>query len=524
MKTNQIVVASLVGLTTCSSLVLASIHTYADNDTAVDEVEITVPVACTMTGTINTNHTATLTPGTYSGTSTDYANGIGKTTLTTFCNDNNGFSIYAIGFTGDTEGTNTLVGANTGATINTKAYEPTDTTSNWSMKVTKVTDTSETYNPNNMTITNSYDSWHAVPDDYAKVAEYKSTTEPATTDTTLGAKVETTYATYVATNQPADTYTGQVKYVMVHPHNATAPEKPEAPLSRCSTPLSNEVSGINYMQDINSTSISTILATIDEEDQFFLRDSRDNQPYCVSKLKDGKLWMTENLNIAGGTELSSTDTDFDSNYTLPTTNGWTTNNGKLVLPASAIKNDVDSNLTDSTQFGTDNYAYVFNSGNKTNCGTIGQSTPCYSYYSWDTATLGSGRTLNTENTDADYSICPKGWRLPTSGATSNNGWKRGDFYALATAYGANLESSPYEHSATFYNNAGPSTTPNFLFAGFYDGGSFYNGGSSGIYWSSTSRSDTWSARYLSFSSGSVNSADNKSRGCGSSVRCLFSGQ
>ena len=96
MKTNQIIVASLLSITTCSSLVLASMYTYADNDTAIDEVTITVPTACTMTGTIDTNHTATLTPGTYSGTSTDYANGIGKTTLTTFCNDNNGFSIYAI--------------------------------------------------------------------------------------------------------------------------------------------------------------------------------------------------------------------------------------------------------------------------------------------------------------------------------------------------------------------------------------------------------------------------------------------
>ena len=121
MKTNQIIIASLVGITTCSGLVLGSIRTYADNDTAVDNVEITVPVSCTMTGAVNTNHTATLTPGTYSGTSTDYTNGIGKTTLTTFCNDNNGFSIYTIGYTGEVEGTNTLIGTNTGATISTKA-------------------------------------------------------------------------------------------------------------------------------------------------------------------------------------------------------------------------------------------------------------------------------------------------------------------------------------------------------------------------------------------------------------------
>ena len=219
----SLLVCGLLFFTALSSLVLTSTHVSADNNTAVDEVDITVPVACTMTGSVGTNHTATLTPGTYSGTSTEYANGIGKTTLTTFCNDNNGFSIYTIGYTGNTDGTNTLVGTNTGATINTKAYESTDTQSNWSMKVNKVTDSSTSYNPQNMTITNSFDNYHAVPNDYVQVAEYKSTTEPATTDTTLGAKVETTYAAYVATNQPADTYTGKVKYVMVHPYDHEAP-------------------------------------------------------------------------------------------------------------------------------------------------------------------------------------------------------------------------------------------------------------------------------------------------------------
>ena len=222
MKTNQIIVASLVGLTTCSSLVLASIHTYADNDTAVDEVEITVPVACTMTGTIDANHTATLTPGTYSGTSTDYANGIGKTTLTTFCNDYNGFSIYAIGYTNDEYSNTTLVGQNTGSIIPTKVYESSDTTSNWSMKVNKVNDSTQSFNPSNMFIQNSFDNWHTIPNNYTKVAEYHATAGSSTTDQALGAKVETTYASFISTSQPADTYTGKVKYVMVHPYNESA--------------------------------------------------------------------------------------------------------------------------------------------------------------------------------------------------------------------------------------------------------------------------------------------------------------
>ena len=279
------------------------------------------------------------------------------------------------------------------------------------------------------------------------------------------------------------------------------------------------------MQDINSTNIATVLSSLDEDEPYFLRDKRDNQPYCVAKLKDGKLWMTENLNIAGGTALSSTDTDFDANYTLPTTDGWTVTDGKLILPASAIKNESDNNLTEDTQFSTNNYAYVFNSGNKENCGASGQDTPCYSYYSWDTATLGSGRSIGTDNTDADYSICPKNWKLPTSRTTSATNWQtESDFQVLAHQYGLDSTSSTTENDNDFYTQAGPGTTSNFLLAGRYStSGSFRgNAGRDGYYWSATSNSYSTGAHYLRFASyGHVSSANNSSRGDGFSVRCLF---
>ena len=261
------------------------------------------------------------------------------------------------------------------------------------------------------------------------------------------------------------------------------------------------------MQDVTSCPASLTAGQV-----YTIKDSRDNQDYKVAKLADGKCWMVENLNIAGGTALSAGDTDVTSAYisSFSTSNNLTKTGDTIVLPASS-----------TSGFDTDNYSYVYNSNNKTtNCASPG----CYSYYSWDAATLGSGRSLNTENTDAPHSICPKGWRLPTSGADTDDGWKRGDFYALATAYGANLESDYYEISATFYNNAGPGTIPGFLLAGSYYGGSFYDGGSVGAYWSSTSYSNTSSARDLGFGSSGVNSASYDYRGVGFSVRCLFSGQ
>ena len=219
--------------------------------------------------------------------------------------------------------------------------------------------------------------------------------------------------------------------------------------------------------------------------------------------------MTKNLNIAGGTTLTCDTTDCDGGYTLPSDQGWTAT-GKL--PASS-----------TTGFSQDNYAYVYNSGNTTNCGGSGQNTPCFSYYSWDVATLGSGRSITTENTDTPYSICPKGWRLPTSGqgdgTTPLTNWKRGDFYRLLTAYGANLENAQNQNTPTFWNNAGAGTVANFLLSGNYYGSTFYGGGTNGNYWSSTSTSST-NSRHLRFNTGYVNSADSNARRHGFSVRCL----
>ncbi|MBR3056156.1 hypothetical protein IKG64_02555 [Candidatus Saccharibacteria bacterium] len=262
-----------------------------------------------------------------------------------------------------------------------------------------------------------------------------------------------------------------------------------------------------YLQEVEECP-----STLTTGQVYSLKDSRDEQSYNVAKLADGKCWMITNLNLAGGTVLSSDKSD------VPSANYYT-------LPASTTISSGTS--VPSDQFSSDTTAYVFNTGNNTT--TCNSSTPCNSYYSWLAATAGgknsSGSSVTTNGYNAAYSICPKGWRLPTSttsnaSAQSNNNWKTGDWYALATAYGANLESNYYQNAATFYNNAGPGTTPNFLLAGYYNNGSFYDGGSYGYYWSSTAYSST-RAYYLYFNSGSVNSANSYDRRYGRSVRCVY---
>ena len=236
-------------------------------------------------------------------------------------------------------------------------------------------------------------------------------------------------------------------------------------------------------------------------------DSRDGKGYYIARLADGQCWMTSDLNLAGGTTLNASDSD------VPTNNYYT-------LPASS-----------TTGFDDNTKAYVYNTGNETILQADCTSTqPCNSYYSWLAATAGgkdaSGTAVTDNGPDAAYSICPKGWRLPKSGndsdasATSTTGYKKGDFYKLATAYGANLESSQSQSSAVFYNNAGPGTLPNFLLAGFYNSSTFRNGGANGHYWSSSSNSSTIAYK-LRFDSSSVDSASSNYRQYGFSVRCVL---
>ena len=203
-----------------------------------------------MTSINDSPHTATISANTYSGASgSDYENGIGKTTLAVVCNDSNGFAIYAIGYTGDSYDSanhTKLVGTNTNLAIDTAVYDSSDTTSSWSMRVNKITDSTVSYNPQNMSILNSFDSWHAVPASYTKVAQYHASTGSSTTDSTLGAKVTTTYAAYIAQNQPADTYIGQVKYTMVHPYTE-APLQPQPATSGCINYFANASNAVGTM-------------------------------------------------------------------------------------------------------------------------------------------------------------------------------------------------------------------------------------------------------------------------------------
>ena len=222
LHVDYIITGGLLSMTMIAGVATASMNASADD--VVDEINITIPTACTMGGTIieGDEHTTSLQPGTYES-------GIGKTTLTTYCNDPGGFSIYAIGFTGDAytgDNHTKLVGNTATNTISTGLTTGTSTTdvSSWAMKLSAV---AGTYAPTIMDGTNDtedFTNYHIVPDTYTKVATYGNTTDA---EGGTGSSLETTYAVYASLTQPADTYTGKVKYTLVHPASEPAPITPQ---------------------------------------------------------------------------------------------------------------------------------------------------------------------------------------------------------------------------------------------------------------------------------------------------------
>ena len=211
-RPRNLLVATLFIATAISGVALTIGTVSADSDTVVDQVNVTIPVSCTLSGNGMNTHNADIANG-------QYNSAIGETTMKAFCNDNEGFAIYAIGYTDDTDGKNVLTNSTLGSTYDIATGTATSgNTSNWAMKLSTITDPAPTYP---LTIQNSFDSFHNVPDDYTLVAKRTAATDIGVS--AEGSTLKSTYQAYINATQPAGTYTGQVKYVLVHPSSATAP-------------------------------------------------------------------------------------------------------------------------------------------------------------------------------------------------------------------------------------------------------------------------------------------------------------
>lgn len=208
------------------------------------------------------------------------------------------------------------------------------------------------------------------------------------------------------------------------------------------------------MQDITSK----ICNIVDNEEATRLLDTRDNKLYWVSKLKDGRCWMTQNLDL--DLKTTKTLTPNDTDITEPWTPASNTN------PFDINKAWANMNVINSVDFG-DYYQYAVlnhyeicdaNSETYSQCvddvleGSIETRTDIYQTtpadfnkehghlgngYNWAAALARNnisdlnGSIVVREN--VKNSICPKGWRLPLGNRNSYD-TEKNDFAILMKAY------------------------------------------------------------------------------------------
>ena len=298
-----------------------------------------------------------------------------------------------------------------------------------------------------------------------------------------------------------------------------------------------------------------------------LRDVRDGKEYWVTKLADGNVWMTQNLDfdITGDT-LSSTTTNLvtygsepytsDKGYSQDSITGeitWTPISTGTTIITGRDKTGANGEINYGVNAGkwanSSNNPYSVDPGEWYQSGTYFASSVCNNvtgstgcnflnsakntaqdgvtalttyfrqtsyenngthgaignWYNWSAAVAANDTSAITSGTLTN-SVCPAGWELPANGK----------YNALNTIYNSSAASGALD--------AGLFSAPLYFVRGgdIYTGGAttLYDAGRGGVYWSGTTYSADGSY-YLSFRSSGVGPDDGRHRGDGGSVRCLL---
>ena len=201
--------------------------------------------------------------------------------------------------------------------------------------------------------------------------------------------------------------------------------------------------GYFKLQDMNAD-ICNAAEVLDEGSQMQAIDTRDNKVYWITKLRDGKCWMTQNLDH---------DINKDFAYTPANTD----------IPANWVP-DKSTYQTGDTTWDTSTTGYYiqqsYDPGNKIWDGTPSSTSqtldnmtqganPHYhlgNYYNWNAAV--AMNDTSSHNT-VDQSICPAGWALPKSNIS-----RPGYFGYMLEQYGYNKDDrtmkNPYIWDAPLY--------------------------------------------------------------------------
>ena len=539
-----------------SALVLSSFHSSAMNSSA-DSVRINLPTSCTLSGNVTAEHATSMVSG-------QRKEDIGTTEINTICNDKDGYIVYAKGTTQNNNG-EVVLASNLGSNydIKTGNIPSSNGDSSWAMKLSLG---ASTFPP---TIVSDYDNKYVpVPNNWTKVVYRSASTATNSTATSI---FTTTYGVYTTPGQPAGTYSGQVKYVMLHPSTTTVLPTTTLESAFASAgkskktgvvdPVTGQTGDFYKMQDMNSSICDAVTPNDNPGyDEIQLVDDRDNKIYWVAKLRDGHCWMTQNLDLDLGvkdtalgidtTVLTSEDTDLNDrslagayqlNYTYdPNTQiiSW--------MPENTTR-DYFSN-TGTSWVNNYNKAYSLDPGawywdgndNTPSCDFLATTCDHFSqnpypnngthgsagnYYNWsatiasDNSSTLSTSTHNDTSKNPQNSICPKGWRLPIIANESSSNEYSGLYYS-------------YNDSADIANDdqrfiSSPLWFARFGYYGSRDNANKHNNvGKEANYWSSTIKDDRFSyglyfqKNIIEFNGDYYNKDFNLGRSLGWSVRCI----
>ncbi len=234
----------------------------------------------------------------------------------------------------------------------------------------------------------------------------------------------------------------------------------------------------------------------------YVLDLRDFKSYWIVKLKDGKCWMSQNLDydipVSG---MTSDDSDLNVSGTAGYTNGYSVDgNGKITYMPIRGTGSIESYVKSTTSPYSSDLGDIYQICTSSSCPDSFSTTPGGLYgthghlgnvYNW-TASAASNESsgLVTSSSSvmgiAENSICPKGWRLPVfTGANNDDGVDEPGI--IRTAYGwLNSNTIAFLREPLFIVRAGQVAQDVGTMWSDYKG--HYNGqGNIGQYWGSTYR-------------------------------------
>ena len=377
----------------------------------------------------------------------------------------------------------------------------TDNTWGYSYRLSNNSNNSNNSDSSNSNTGNSSDSntWS----NYSGLSNETSKTL-VNTDSQITKPIDFKIAAKASSAQPSGTYTNTINFIAI------------------SKPIPKTIEDIAYMQtfgELLPTDLQSVKDSMVLNQDYILKDSRDEKEYYVTRLEDGNVWMTQNLDLDldPTNPLTSDSTDLiDDSLSGAYVDGYSYDVDTGIITWAPERKTISfQNITATGWINSSSEPY---SANKTDSIKTGHAS-LGNHYNW-TAAIASNNssslkrdTLSDISKNPKNSICPKGWRLPT---VSNED--------------ANMPGSTNEFARLnfIYNNDQINTDAGLINAPIYlvRGGniSISNEGTLtmgyGFYWYSTAK-DSVDAYFLRFQANSVSIANyGINRKQGVSVRCL----